>query len=113
MTEGTIIQATMRSEDLIPAFIDALSVAIDDHSLSCGNQNLICCANYGAITENLGAMERRAKVAGYYDSDDAGYDLEFLTDALDAYAPQGCYFGAHPGDGSDFGFWKTEDNDDD
>ncbi len=60
MTEGTIIQATMRSEDLIPAFIDALSVAIDDHSLSCGNQNLICCANYGAITENLGAMERRA-----------------------------------------------------
>lgn len=32
-----------------------------------------------------------------------------LIDVLDSYAPSGYYFGIHPGDGADFGFWKTEE----
>ena len=33
-------------------------------------------------------------------------DLVYLLDNL---APEGYYFGAHPGDGADFGFWETEE----
>src|ERR1039458_1517376 len=45
----------------------------------------------------------------YYASEDADYDLESLFDALEAYAPEGFYFGSHPGDGCDYGYWLSED----
>ena len=37
------------------------------------------------------------------------YVLE-LFDVLDELAPDGFYFGAHEGSGSDFGYWRTEES---
>jgi hypothetical protein len=49
----------------------------------------------------------------YYDTEDASDDLEALFDALDEYSAPYFQFGAHPGDGSDYGFWLSEDWQDD
>lgn len=37
--------------------------------------------------------------------------VDELVYRLDLLAPKGYYFGAHPGDGSDFGFWRYSDED--
>src|SRR5579884_541198 len=48
----------------------------------------------------------------YFASEDADRDWEALIDALNEYAPDFMYFGAHPGDGADYGFWLPEGWDD-
>lgn len=45
------------------------------------------------------------------DSDDEMWIIEKLYDQMDRLAPKGCYFGAHPGDGADIGFWEIWEND--
>jgi hypothetical protein len=37
------------------------------------------------------------------------FTLESIFDALNELAPKNYYFGAHPGDSSDFGYWKIEE----
>lgn len=89
---GSISSGTLRSEDLVPAF------AAEIKRLR------------GALPLAL-SREVRAFNAGKYDTDH-GCDVELvneLCDALQEYAPDYGYFGAHPGDGADFGFWLSED----
>lgn len=96
VTLGTISHGTLREEDLIPAFVaelrrlrGALPKAIARHY-----------AAWDSLVN--GAATTREDVDG------AGL-VNDLCDALQEFAPDYFYFGAHPGDGSDFGFWLSED----
>jgi len=92
---GTVISSTLRPEDLIPAIVNELKrlgIPEDDQAL----KDLI------RDTEQPDYFERKQDPLGFLLSE----DLECLANALDnLYAPIYCYFGAHPGDGADFGFW--------
>ena len=87
-TFGSISSGTMRPEDLIPDFASELEALAKD----------------GAFAELI----REANALEDYESDDADGILEELFDALNSYAPSYAYFGAHPGDGADYGFWLCE-----
>lgn len=90
---GTVIHGTMRPQDLIPAFLDCLQ-ELDP-------------AAYAAID---GVPDDSwDDDSWFWESDDAAWLIEELFDALDAAAPEGYYFGAHPGDGADYGFWQIEE----
>lgn len=44
------------------------------------------------------------------DDETKGWVVDELFDLLDGIAPEDCYFGAHPGDGADFGFWQVDES---
>jgi hypothetical protein len=95
---GTIIAATLRPQDLIPAFLTALR---DYHG--------------AAYTQLMAqpfplppAYALEDDDSDWWQSEECSWFLnETLFDALNECAPDGCYFGSHPGDGADFGFWPN------
>lgn len=91
----SLSHATMRPEDLIPCFIDVIRDIARDES---------------GIILKIDTLEMDMEnTEDYYETENADWDLETLFDILDDLAPEGYYFGAHPGDGSDYGFWQVED----
>ena len=96
---GSVSSGTLRHEDLIPAFLDCLGDLGDEGETSNGDN----------IADMLVEIESRSGFKGYYESDESEYDLESLFYSLNDFAPPYCYFGAHQGDGADFGFWPDWD----
>jgi hypothetical protein len=98
--DETVIRATLRTQDLLPAFLDVIRNTAEYVQITQSN-----VLELGVITD---------PAAG---DDDERWDSEYMTyflneelfDTLNMYAPEGYYFGAHEGDGSDFGYWKIEE----
>ena len=98
-TIGSISHATFRVQDLLPAFLDAVKI--------------YCPVEYEQLLALHSGFipayaEENAESEWWY-SEDAEWKLEELAELLEGVAPTGCYFGAHEGDGSDFGFWPYDD----
>lgn len=99
---GTVIHATMRPEDLIPAFMAVLTDSNPAKAFELKESN----PNLKSALHN--------KAAGipdpWWESEEASFLLnEDLFDAMQDIAPEGHTFGSHPGDGSDYGFWPDEE----
>jgi hypothetical protein len=117
---GTLIHGTLRSEDVLPAFADEIErqQIVNGAWLSLPENK-----SFRDSLENLKweLMEwtdkRQAELNdttyGLRDMDDDGSEYELWSSACDylsAFAPQGGYFGAHEGDGSDFGYWMGQED---
>jgi hypothetical protein len=96
---GSLIHGTHRPQDLIPAFLEEV------RNRDPGHYEGFMATPFGPIPAH--AMEDED--AEWWMSEDAAYLLEELFDILDEAAPEGYRFGAHEGDGSDFGYWPIED----
>lgn len=93
---GSISHATMRPEDLIPAFADELE--------RLNNQQQEPTQWAAALVAEARAIDFDAAESD--ENADALDDLiNSLSDALLDFAAPYCYFGAHQGDGADYGFW--------
>ncbi len=87
---GSLSSGTMRAEDLIPTFASEL----DSLRLSRGHRKLV--------------REALAYDPDTCEPENADELLDALFEALDCYCPPYAYFGAHPGDGADYGVWVSD-----
>ncbi len=89
---GSVSSGTMRPEDLIPEFLYVLGQADKP-------------AHDALVEEYEDVLDSDDP-----DMEQQDYALEALFNALDQVAPPYCYFGAHEGDGADYGFWVSWDS---
>lgn len=99
VTVGSVSRGTMRTQGLIPALFTAL------HEINETPGPVVM--GFGDDLVPQGVLDDESHE--WWDSDAAGYMLGELFDALDQCAPDDHYFGAHPGDRSDYGFWPIEE----
>jgi hypothetical protein len=98
---GTVSHATLRPEDLIPAFSSKLRELAGENFENCADDddraNVLALLSF-AEDFSLGTLT--VEQVGDLTND--------LLDALDRFAPEGWYFGTLEGDGADFGFWRGD-----
>ena len=106
---GTISAGTMRPQDLIPSFLETLGSlgGTTPGDLECGTHIEYTDPANTSLLANLSTIDDDDP---FWDSEEASWDLDALFDALQELCPVYVYFGAHPGDGSDYGFWPDIDS---
>jgi hypothetical protein len=91
---GSISSGTLRTEDLLESFADELEYQLKRQTRSFKRKA------YRALINEA----RRVNPEG----EDASCVVDELQDALQDFSPPYAYFGAHPGDGADFGYWVDD-----
>jgi len=96
---GSYSHGTMQPRDLLPRFFQALGSVDPEAALELRKRYQDV---FNLVTTDAELTPRQ--------DEDCAYLMEELFDELDCYCPDGFYFGAHPGDGADYGVWQC-DND--
>jgi hypothetical protein len=99
---GSVSSGTIRAYDLVRAFgleLESLDPAVHEQLFDPPNAPApVPCEADGDESHAFWASEAADSL------------LEALEQALNERAPEGHYFGAHPGDGADYGFWPLPDD---
>ena len=101
---GSVLSGTMRPEDLIPAFWSELETQLK-RGPSLSRMDRKTCI---ALLNDCDLIFSLRGDAFWNDSDAVEDMLNSLFDALSLFAATGFYFGSHPGDGADYGYWLSE-----
>jgi hypothetical protein len=116
---GACSYGTLRSVDLLPRLTNYLSIALDTIEVRFENaeqgfkdfEKSLLTEYRNLVAEAVEFHELNADDYGsaYVDSVemDAQEIIVSLFDALDQLSPENQYFGSHPGDGADFGYWES------
>lgn len=106
--KGTVSHGTLRSEDLIIAFLPILEDLDKSAFLQVVN------GDEPKDTQIIGLLHIDGSTTLPDHLQEAASELvEWMIEHLDAVAPDGYRFGTTEGDGSDFGFWEEPELDDD
>lgn len=93
---GSVSSGTMRTEDLLDAFADELECLDTDKA-------------HAQLIEDARKYLENDQDESDPDGDIGAEIVDEMFSAMNEFAPPFGHFGAHPGDGADYGFWFSED----
>lgn len=96
---GSISHGTLRIEDLLKTFSAELARLVYPQPRGFARGSFYSRKSLNESANRTAKILRKGSDAAKHEQ------LNVLIVALDFFAPPYCRFGAHPGDGSDFGFW--------
>jgi len=96
---GTVIHGSMRTEDLIHIFMATLKVHRHPSWLKFYNENI----------KTIKAIQENDFIPQELDMEANDFLMEDLFPAMDELSPKNHFFGSHPGNGSDYGYWPLDD----
>lgn len=111
---GSVSTATLRTSDLLTAFISEMEWQL------ARNGEYFSQPEHFPERDSLNNLIGEAQDCFSEDGDDVDLDKEHIAeelvnesfpDAFQMFCKPYCYFGAHPGDGADIGFWPPEIHD--
>lgn len=103
--EGSISHGTLRPTDLLETFNDHMCAIVSpDTDTQVANLSVEVDGHLAKLREIHGAGEEPGTNVNMVSSE----LINELIDMLNGFAPEGVYFGAHEGDGADFGWWPVE-----
>lgn len=105
MQPGSISHGTMRNEDVLPSIMSTLFKEDPQKAREIWQENPDF---FEALCDKASGIDNP-----WWNSEDANYISEELFDVMNDYSPEGHYFGSHPGDGSDYGYWPDDEHLDD
>ena len=98
---GSVSVATLRTQDLLPSFLweaRRLRLSRDERNAVRKIDARVSKISNGEFGDS----------DAYWSDEVSQWDLEEVSGILEAHALPYFYFGAHDGDGADFGFWLSE-----
>jgi len=107
--EGTVSHGTLLPIDLLNAFVSHL-LMVADATVDIGSLKLA-----DEVRTHLQALRDTVANGNEPSTSQNATSSELINDLiaeLNAFAPDGIYFGAHEGDGSDFGWWAISEEKD-
>lgn len=106
---GSVSSGTMRDADLLSAFADTLRDLCGDNAA-----HVALCDEADKLWDVIEGFADDVTQEQLAEAEESAADVvQELFDALEEYAPPYAYFGAHPSDGADYGFWLLDDAIDD
>lgn len=101
---GSYSSGTMLERDLVPCFMEALR-SVESRRAHAKSYEYRKVINY--LEGSRKKPYDKQEIAEI--EEQMAYLCDELFDILNQYVPDYCYFGAHPGDGSDFGVWICDE----
>lgn len=111
MNTGTVINGTLKTSDLLAAFFQELERRDPDLAMKyyiTEPERVLL-----EIALNSPYQEDWLETILYFEGklgETCNRMLDELICDLNRVAPKGYYFGSHPGNSSDFGYWEIEDD---